>query len=176
MKKIVGVASPKLLFLCEQYPTLCSNFSLHPFTDEYQFVLGSQTQPHALELYHTPSKLSLQLDFDKDFSTIYSKYNFQNSALLKTFKGNATIVDGTTGLCKDSFILLCHQFKLTLVEQNPIVYYLVQNALERIQHPTLRSLVEQHLQSFHLDSIQHWLPQQQDHFSAIYLDFMFNVF
>jgi 16S rRNA (guanine1516-N2)-methyltransferase len=79
---------------------------------------------------------------------------------------NRTILDATRGLGQDSFILASLGFKMTLLERSPIIYALLQDALERASHPFLKNI------TLKQEDAIHFLPSLPSP-PVIYLDPMF---
>lgn len=84
------------------------------------------------------------------------------------------LVDATAGLGRDSFILATLGFRITLLERSPIVFALLQDAMQRAsQHGQLATILER-MRLIQVDAT-HWLktmlPQQRP--PIIYLDPMF---
>lgn len=80
---------------------------------------------------------------------------------------HATIIDGTAGFGRDSFILASLGYQITLLERSPIIHLILQDALSRISHID----TYQRLTLIHADTI-HWLPRTK-YPNIILLDPMF---
>ena len=76
------------------------------------------------------------------------------AAKIKKAEGELTAVDATAGLGEDSLLLVAAGFHVTLYERNPVVYELLQDALERAARiPELASIVER-MHAVHADSVR----------------------
>lgn len=134
----------------------------------------------------TPDYLGLQQNGEKshplyvDFLSGKMQYRCQhatmrNETLVRAMglKKNTspTLIDATTGLGRDSFLLASLGFNVTSLERSPIIFELLQDGLARaLQHPKA-NLIAQHLQLIHTDAIA-WLKQAPPA-NIIYLDPMF---
>lgn len=92
---------------------------------------------------------------------------------LKT-KAPKKIIDATAGAGRDSFILACLGFEVTLLERSPVIFDLLNQAIEHAKsQPDLQPILEKmHLQK--ADAI-HWLAALDKNAlpDIIYLDPMF---
>ena len=89
-------------------------------------------------------------------------------------KATTTIVDATAGLGRDSFILACLGFEITLLERSAIVHALLADGIERASQDEQTAIIAKRLNLIHTDAIL-WLQQlqPQDRPNIIYLDPMF---
>ena len=75
------------------------------------------------------------------------------AAKIKNAEGELTAVDATAGLGEDSLLLAAAGFHVTLYERNPVVYELLQDALNRAaQIPELAPVVGR-MTAVHADSV-----------------------
>ena len=82
-----------------------------------------------------------------------------------------SIVDVTAGFGRDAFILAALGFHLVLLERHPIVYLMLNDALQRAAALPLLNPITNRLKIFHADA-QEWLTHHHP-FHVIYLDPMF---
>lgn len=91
---------------------------------------------------------------------------------------NARVIDATAGLGRDGFVLATIGCQLTLIERNPIIYWLLNNALERVSNSEDEA-VKQICERIHLlnTSAHQYLSElalsKEDKADVIYLDPMF---
>lgn len=95
-------------------------------------------------------------------------------ALGKKPKDQPRIVDATAGLGRDSFILACLGFNVTLIERSEILHALLQNALQRAAANADMAPVIARMHLIHADA-KDWLMKlpTADRPDIIYLDPMF---
>jgi 16S rRNA (guanine1516-N2)-methyltransferase len=150
--------------------TLPDNMAAH-----YDYLLIFTS--HYLGLHKTTEKK--QSPFYIDFlsqSLLYRRKeaSLRNELLARAMgvspNKNPTIIDATAGLGRDSFILASLGFKLTLLERSPVIYALLQNALERAQADPQLSTLIQRMQLIHADA-NDWLTDKQA--DIVYIDPMF---
>ncbi|MBH44590.1 MAG: hypothetical protein CMD88_03960 [Gammaproteobacteria bacterium] len=120
------------------------------------------------------NKSNIFIDFsDKRFSNRVKKINKKNEIFYKIFKkNNSTILDCTAGFGKDSFILSSMGHCVTMIEKNPIVSILLNNALKRFNN-TSKFSDDGRLLLFHGDSLD-YLYNTDQVFDYAYIDFMFD--
>lgn len=127
----------------------------------------------------TTSSQPLVVDFlSKQMTYRRKQVSLKREALARALglKGNTapTIVDLTAGLGRDSFILACLGFSVTLLERSPIIHALLADGIQRAQHDPGVGAIVNRLQLINIDAMT-WLQQltpatQPD---IIYLDPMF---
>lgn len=86
---------------------------------------------------------------------------------------NPTVIDTTSGLGRDSFVLACLGCQVTLLERNPVIAELLLNGLERASFdPVISEIVSNNMKLVNNDAIDYLndLPQTVD---TIYLDPMY---
>lgn len=91
-------------------------------------------------------------------------------------KRGLTVVDATAGLAGDSFVMACLGANVLMLERNPVLALMIDEALCSASRKTgdeeLGSIVDR-MQLMHVDSID-WLKQQKDEsLDIVYLDPMF---
>lgn len=80
-----------------------------------------------------------------------------------------TVLDATAGLGRDAFLLACCGCQITLLERSPLLYALLNDALQRAQ-PVLSDIIER--MQLHQADAQEYL-QQSVSYDVIYLDPMY---
>lgn len=116
-------------------------------------------------------KQTLRHRVDFNNATLIQRSKSQNQALIKAFKDKQTpikrILDATAGWCRDSFILAQNGFNITSLEHSSSVYFLCNDALQK-----LFKSQQLDLKLIHQNSYQ-YLSQTNVTVDAIYLDPMF---
>lgn len=74
-------------------------------------------------------------------------HSYRNELIFKAFKSvstqkNAAIIDMTAGLGRDSFILASAGLKVLMIERNPVLYLLLQDALKQLQNQSVANNLE----------------------------------
>ncbi len=89
---------------------------------------------------------------------------------------NANVIDATAGLGRDAFVLASIGCHVTLLERNPVIYSLLKNALERVDHSDDREVKEicVRMRLINTNASEYLLAQNEsDRADIIYLDPMF---
>lgn len=118
-----------------------------------------------------------------DFLSKQMLYRVKDASLKNELIGRAigykpaqqpAIIDATAGLGRDSFILAALGFRVTMIERSPIIYALLQDALERAKKHRLTNAIVSRLCLIHADATE-WLYQlsPENYPQVIYLDPMF---
>lgn len=105
-------------------------------SDEQGLILHRNEVDKALELYWGPKSTVKELPFRIDFTSANAqlrKRQSKSELVCKAFGNSRRIVDLTAGLGRDSFILAAAGFDVLLVERNPVLFYLLQDALLRLR-------------------------------------------
>jgi len=155
-----------------------------PFLPDYH-----QGEGYHYLLLFTPSFLGLQDTHNKKLSPFYidflsgkMQYRRQQSGLRKEFLARAIgikphekpiIIDATAGLGRDSFILATLGYQVTMLERSPILWALLNDALQRAkQIPEMLATI-QHMYLIQANAID-WMPKNCSiKPDIIYLDPMF---
>ena len=84
------------------------------------------------------------------------------------------IIDATAGLARDSFILASLGFEITLLERSPIIFNLIQSAIDKAKKDPKTQLIMHRMHLIQADAIL-WLKKlkTEDYPDMIYLDPMF---
>jgi 16S rRNA (guanine1516-N2)-methyltransferase len=93
-------------------------------------------------------------------------------ALGLTRTSSYRIVDTTTGLGRDSFILASLGFEITLLERSPIIHTLLENAMLRASQDPTTACIMKRMHLIHQDAIT-YLCNATTYPDIIYLDPMF---
>ncbi len=92
---------------------------------------------------------------------------------IKQYKLPLHVIDATAGLAKDAFVLACLGCSVTLIERNPIVAELVNQAiLQAQQSDDFKSIHQQGFELIHANAID-YLKQLKINADIIYLDPMY---
>ena len=92
---------------------------------------------------------------------------------IKKYKLPLNILDVTTGLAKDAFVLACLGCSITMIERHPIIAELVRNALEQAEKADeFQKINQQGFKLIETDAI-HYLEKITDLPDVIYLDPMY---
>jgi 16S rRNA (guanine1516-N2)-methyltransferase len=142
----------------------------------------------AYELIRTPDYLGLQKTDGPDGDPFYIDflagklaYRSQQASLRKEAlaralgcspRDNALIVDATAGLGRDSFILATLGFKVTAIERSPILYTLLNDALERAKRDADMASTIDNITLIQANAID-WLQTTALTPRVIYIDPMF---
>ena len=82
------------------------------------------------------------------------------------------VLDTTAGLGRDSFILANLGCKVIMLERNPVIYLLLQNAIENARLNSITKGIVDNLTLVNINSVQ-YLQNLKEHFDVIYVDPMF---
>ena len=167
-------------------------FTLHAELETEARLLATQLklpyQPDADYLLTlTPDYLGLQKTGDKalplyiDFRSGKLNFRRQNTSLRKEALVRALglksqtqpyIIDATTGLARDSFVLASFGFQIQMIERSPIIHALIQDGIKRgLNDPDLAPIV-QRMHLLQSDALV-WLTELTRKPNIIYLDPMF---
>jgi 16S rRNA (guanine1516-N2)-methyltransferase len=92
--------------------------------------------------------------------------------LNKGFKPH--LIDATTGLAQDSFVLACLGCKVTMLERSPVLAAMLNNALQHAREVSEISAIVTSMQLIHTDSIEQLCATKlENEPDIIYLDPMF---
>lgn len=91
-----------------------------------------------------------------------------------TKNNNLTIIDATAGMGKDSFILASFGAKIIMLEENPLIFTLLQNGLQRGKNSDneLIKNICNNMQLYNINAIN-FLKNYNNEVNCIYLDPMF---
>eukprot|EP00013_Stygamoeba_regulata_P006111 CAMPEP_0177640020 /NCGR_PEP_ID=MMETSP0447-20121125/6325_1 /TAXON_ID=0 /ORGANISM="Stygamoeba regulata, Strain BSH-02190019" /LENGTH=403 /DNA_ID=CAMNT_0019142073 /DNA_START=181 /DNA_END=1392 /DNA_ORIENTATION=+ len=119
-------------------------------------------QPRLRKGQRPPMPNPLVLDFQKTYLSVVHRREVDRTPPLlraavlgKQEDGPCRILDATAGLGRDAFQLARAGAEVILLERNPIVFLLLQEALERARNGTVAHVQEitSRMQAHHLDSI-----------------------
>ena len=113
----------------------------------------------------------------KPITIDFLEYNTSNRELLKACgignkNKNIKILDCTAGLCRDSFILANAGCQITAIEQNPIIYTLLQDGFYREKNNDKIAPILNRINLIHKNSVD-FLKNSKENFDCVYLDPMF---
>lgn len=89
---------------------------------------------------------------------------------------NANVIDATAGLGRDAFVLASIGCHVTLLERNPVIYSLLENALERVENSDDQQVKDicSRMLLINENASEYFLAQKEaDYADVIYLDPMF---
>lgn len=118
------------------------------------------------------------LPFTIDFSSkeFLRRKDDKNQEILKAIgikkDQNLKVLDTTAGLGRDSFILANFGCKITMLERNPIIFLLLQNAIENSKNNLEIAKTTQNMTLINQNSIE-YLKNLKENFDVIYIDPMF---
>lgn len=118
------------------------------------------------------------LPFTIDFSSkeFLRRKDDKNQEILKAIgikkDSNLKVLDTTAGLGRDSFILANFGCKITMLERNPIIFLLLQNAIENSKNNPEIAKITQNMTLINQNSIE-YLKNLKENFDVIYIDPMF---
>lgn len=105
-------------------PSPCHNFNAMNLKN------GLKLEKTENGLVLTDGKLSLMADFSTMLSRVSSN-KIGGEALIKAAKqGEGLAVDATAGLGEDSFLLAAAGYKVLMIEKNPVIAKLLQDAID----------------------------------------------
>lgn len=145
-----------------------------PYSDQAAYLLV--LTPAYLALKKTNSNM---LPIYIDFLSKHWQYRRKHMSLRKEALSRAMglkanthprIIDTTGGWGRDSFILACLGFDVTVLERSPVIYALLADGLTRAQQDPLLKPIIARLQLIHIDAITYLANTKAD---IIYLDPMF---
>lgn len=114
-------------------------------TDEVGLILQENERDGAVELAWGIKSGVKEVPFRIDFVSVASKQRAKmaKSELVSKAMGSKTshVVDLTAGLGRDSFILASSGYNVCMLERNPVVFYLLSDAIQRLHasNPELAS-------------------------------------
>ena len=114
----------------------CHTKSKDELPGEQGLILRRNDVDNALELYWGPKSAIKELPFRIDFTSATAqtrKRQSKSELVCKAFGNTRRVVDLTAGLGRDSFILAAAGFDVLLIERNPVLFYLLQDALLRLK-------------------------------------------
>jgi len=102
----------------------------NPSTPQYN--LHCHSNRLLLEDYHPPDKLAIQVDFKAGKMQWRRKQSERlHRALGINERHQPTIIDATAGLGQDAFIMASQGSTVTLLENNPLVYLILQDGIQQ---------------------------------------------
>lgn len=146
------------------------------FTTKYNYLLV--LTPEYLGLQNTTKKSN---PLFIDFLSGKMQYRRQHASLRKEILARALglkskapkkIVDATTGLARDSFILAALGFEVTSLERSPIIFALIEDALERATQDSVIAPIVKRIHLVQANALE-WLKAPAIRPEIIYLDPMF---
>ncbi|WP_440651779.1 class I SAM-dependent methyltransferase [Cysteiniphilum sp. 19S12-1] len=142
---------------------------------EHSFYLEYEND--LLTLKHSDSALTLCVDFNSHDIQNRIKPNTAKLDLIKAIEGKGkdklSILDMTAGLGQDSFSLAARGHTIDAIEQNPYVFLLLKDGLQRAQNDINLSETAQRISLYFANSTHFNHAHQVDKYDVIYLDPMF---
>lgn len=151
--------------------------------------LVTEAQDFEYLLHYNDQQLSLSKTGDKslplsvDFLSGKMTYRRQHASIRRETLARAlglkhkitpSIVDATAGLGRDSFILACLGFEVTLLERSPLIHALLEDGIKRALAHSKSSAIAERMHLIHTDATS-WMQTQKPNLrpNIIYLDPMF---
>lgn len=104
--------------------------------DETGLILQENNDDGAIELAWGMSSGVKEVPFRIDFATVASKKRgkMSRTELVSKAMGSKTshVIDLTAGLGRDSFILASSGYNVCMLERNPVIFYLLSDAIQRL--------------------------------------------
>ena len=104
--------------------------------DEQGLILQKNEVDQALQLCWGQKSTVKELPFRIDFtspSAQLRKRQSKSELVCKAFGNTRQVIDLTAGLGRDSFMLAAAGFNVFLVERNPVLFFLLQDAVKRLR-------------------------------------------
>ena len=147
--------------------------------NKYEFILRVEENNLYLQYLPNSNFKFIQIDFN-DKKLLYrlkfgGRYKEDIAKACKVKTNNLpTILDTTAGFGVDAFILASLGCEITLLEREPVIYLMLQNALQCAQHNFTQKNIAKKINLLNFDSIT-YLRENIDakKFSVIYIDNMF---
>ena len=146
-----------------------------------RFVLHRSTKRIALLDNHQPKMQAITADFESGKATHRRQYgggkgqDFAKALGLRKFP-DATIIDATAGLGGDAFVMATLGCQVTMLERNPVVQILLDDALRRADQSTDSEVQEiaQRMRLVQMSALEYLETlRPEDYPQLIYLDPMF---
>ncbi len=143
-------------------------------------ILTSKPADYILHLYATHLELAHASDAKTcirvDFNDNKTRWRQRQSELLHraigiTEQRKPRVLDTTAGMGQDAFAIASRGSVVTMVEQHPLIYLLLQDGLQR-SHKTGSAIITSRMDLIFADAKQ-VLNEYADEFDVIYLDPMF---
>jgi len=151
------------------------------YGQEFEYCFIEDKGYLELEVFKGPRLNPLSFDFSSQLyhhqQMNYSKHKEPLAKAMGFAKNpNPHIIDLTLGSAGDALILLSMGARVTGIEMNPVIFRLLENALERAQMSKEQSVKEMssHLTIVH-DHSMDFLEQTDETFDVAYLDPMFEL-
>lgn len=105
--------------------------------DETGLILQENVDDGAIELAWGMRSGVKEVPFRIDFATVASKKRgkMSRTELVSKAMGSKTshVIDLTAGLGRDSFILASSGYNVCMLERNPVIFYLLSDAIQRLR-------------------------------------------
>ena len=161
-----------------QYINIDINISLNEFNklkdfQDFDYIFYYDEDSNLYLKSFISNLPSIFVDFTSGDIDFRRKNSGKKQDIIKAIGlNNKNILDTTAGLCKDSFVLACNGFNVVALEQNPLIYNLTLNALNKAKNDNIVSDIVNNIQLININSINYLANMQAD-FDCIYLDPMF---
>ena len=126
---------------------------------------------YGYEVWDDERNMKMSLSFDDYQKILKDNKKHQLNKIVKT--NNLNILDCTGGFARDAAILASLGNEVTLVEQNPIIMFLLVDARGKIESDEIRSIFSRIKSKF--GNCIDFIRNTDKHFDYIYFDFMFNT-
>ena len=135
-----------------------------------------------IELYDRQLNTAISVDFIKGTLAHRQQYGGGRGQALAKATGlksgvTPTVLDTTAGMAGDAFVLATLGCPVTMIERSPVVYCLIENAIERASlHDSFQTILQQGFQAVNCDAndyIKQQLSGNEPAPDVIYLDPMY---
>ena len=128
------------------------------------------------DILYLKSKNKKWSPFYIDFNDFHKRID-KNQEIIKAFKinknSNLSILDTTAGMGRDSFILANFNSKVTMIERNKVIFFLLKNAIENsLKNENFKKILE-NIKLINEDSIKFLKNNKLKNIDIIYIDPMF---
>jgi len=135
------------------------------------FELIQDEKGLSLKDLKNPKFQNLKIDFNSPALNFRRKHGGSES-LIKAIGVNKKVLDATTGLGRDSFILACFGCEVLMLERNKIIFSLLRDGLKRAGQIDETKDIVSRMKLKNCDAIE-YLKKCKESFDVIYLDPMF---
>lgn len=147
-------------------------------SDEYDLQLCFDSA--RIELFDTTLNTAIYVDFIEGSLAHRQRFGGgRGQAIARAVglkKGNTpTVLDITAGLARDAFILACLGCRITLVEQSPVLYTLIEDGIRRgLVNAAAASILRNFMNLVHADSVSYMRNMdRQSRPEVIFIDPMY---
>lgn len=116
-----------------------------------------------------------QLFFHLDTAMLRIINNSDNEPLIELMKDSDTIIDATMGLARDSIVLSYYNYKVTAVEENKIIHYIVDEGLKNYNSGNDKiDNAMRKIETINMSSYDYLKQCKDNSYDIVYFDPMFS--